>query len=479
MSTAEPVYATQPTPGAANELAQVLAAAHLMQRRDTAGVLRPGDLKAHQRLICRVASERTPDGSRYRYPVVVITMPRRAGKTVAVEAIELQRSIMYPGHSTWYTAQTGADAYTAWKGLASIIEDSPNILRETASWPPRMSNGSAEITFRNRSTIHPFTPGPKALDGKNADLVIIDEAFAQSEARGSLLMQSVGPTQLNRPQSQLWIISVAGYHESTWLKSWVERGRVAVGDPAAQVAYLEWSMTPGDDPEDPEVWAAFHSGFAAGLTTLAGMRAARAKHTLAEWRREYCNVWSDARADPIVDLAGWDDTTDDTLAIPSPESLTVALDVAADDSAATIAAGWRDGDTPAVGIVEHGRGTDWLAGSLAALDAAGATIIADPTGPTAVALDALPDGLSQRVRRVHAGEYATACQCLITRARTRALVHLPSDVARTALEIAAGRTIRGTTVLDAPRSPGPICAARAVALALNAASQQPASIQVW
>lgn len=479
MTIAAPAFATRPTPGAGNELAQIVATAHLMLRRNHAGVLQPGDLRAHQRLICRVASERTPDGSRYRYPVVIVSMPRRAGKTVAVEAIQLQRSIMIPGHSTWYTAQTGADAYTAWRGLGEVIEDSPQIFREIKSWPPRLSNGSAEIAFRNRSTIHPFTPSAKALDGKNADLVVIDEAFAQSEARGSLLMQSVGPTQLNRPNSQLWIISVAGYHESTWLKGWIERGRAAVADPETQIAYFEWSMPPGGDPDDPSTWAGFHPGYAAGLTNLAGMRAARAKHTRAEWLREYCNVWSAARADPIVDLTGWDACADKHLAPPTGTSWTAAFDVAADDSTATIAAGWRDGDTPALAIIEHGPGADWLAGSLAQLDAAGIPIIADPTGPTAVALDALPDGLASRVRRIRANEYMTACQCLITRSHTRTFRHIPSAELRAALEVAAGRTLHGTTVLDAARSPAPIDAARAAALALNAASQQPIELQVW
>lgn len=477
MRIPDPTCATVPTPGAPNELAATIATAHLMVRRDDQNQPIPGDLLAHQRTIARIGGERTPDCTRYRWPVVVLTMPRRAGKTVGVEAIEVTRSLLHPGHRTFYTAQSAADAWTAWKGLADVLKESPALAPQLGNI--RYSNGSAEIPFRNGSSIHPFTPSPKALDGTNADLVIIDEAFAFRSEVGSLLMSSVGPTQLNRPNAQFWIISVAGSAESTWLREWVDKGRAAAGDPNSPIAFIDWSMPEGADPDDPDVWASFHPGYASGLTTLAGMQASRAKHTKAEWLRAYCNQWVQQSGAPFVSLERLDALGDDTLPVPDLHRATVAVDVAADGSAATIAAGWMHAGTPAGAIVQRGPGIWWLPDALADLAAQGATIIADPTGPTVTLLDSLPTTLAHRVRRVTSAEFIAACQALTTRVADSTLTLIPSPDLRAALTVAAGRDVRGTRVLDATHSPGPIDAARALALAINAAARPALELQVF
>lgn len=471
MSECPPRFSTVPKRGAANELAQIKAISHLMQRRRPDGELAPATFYPHQEHIARVLSERVDD-RRYRYPTAVLTAPRRIGKSVVLDAIMTQRSIMYPGYQSYFTMQTSEDAWKALTKLAKVLEDSPALEREIAS--VRYSHGGAAINFRNGSKIGTFTPSEKALDGENADLVVIDEAFAVRESTGSLLMQSVAPTLLNRPRSQMAILSAAGHAGSTWFKSWCDRGRAACTDPKSELAFIEWSMREDGDPEDPAEWLSFHPGYAYGLTDLAGMKAARSRcSTPAEWLRSYCNLWLAAGPkDPVIDLAKFDELALGDVATPPASEMFFAFDVAADDSAATIAAAWRlDDGRPYGEIVHRGAGSDWLAQALQELGAE--TYLADPTGATFPAIGRLPAELARRVKTISTRDYMAACQTVVSRVQTGDLAHSGQTSLREALAVTARTFSRGMTGFSADRSPAPIDAARAFAIAIGAAIERP------
>ncbi len=478
--TATPRYATQPTPGAPHELAQILAVARMIKYRDDKGQLRARELAEHQRLMSRVVSERTMDGTRWRYPVVVLGLPRRTGKTVEVETVEVQRSLMYPGHGSYYTAQRLTDAWQAWHALVDMVQDSPLLASRVLE--VRESMSGAALTWRNGAIIAPFTPGSeKALDGKNADLIVIDEAFALPEAKAELMMQSITPTQLNRPNGQLWIISAAGTAESTWFRRWVELGRSKVNDPDARIAIFDYGLRDGGDPYDPAEWAAFHPGYGV-FTNEAGMRDAIEKSTKQGFLRGYCNVWPDQVAKPFLDPDAVRALGVGDIPLPSPADMVVAVEVAADASAASLVAAWTidhaDPDTgevvrlPVVVVIERGPGVHWIAPSLHALQAAGATIVADDHGKTAVLLDTLPAGLD--IQRAGADDVATASQALIMWTPQRRWRWLDNDMAGVLLDQLAKAVTRRTpngAVLDPERSTGPIDTARAAALAALIASQ--------
>lgn len=68
LGEAVPTYATMPTPGAKNELAKC----------EKMSVALGQQLLPWQRFFLRVATELNSDGS-YRYPTVILTVPRQSG----------------------------------------------------------------------------------------------------------------------------------------------------------------------------------------------------------------------------------------------------------------------------------------------------------------------------------------------------------------------------------------------------------------
>lgn len=472
MSDCPPRFVSQITKGAANDLSQIRAISHLMQRRRPDGKLAPATFYPHQTLIARLLSEKKSDG-RFRYPTAVLTAPRRIGKSVVLDALMTQRSIMYPGYQSYLTMQTSEDAWNALMKLAKVLEDSGSYFADEIT-DVRKSHGGAAIMFRNGSKIGTFTPSDKALDGQDADLVVIDEAFSIRESTGTLLMQSVAPTLLNRPRSQMVILSAAGHAGSAWFNSWVDRGRAAASDPGSALGFIEWSMNPEADPNDPVEWARFHPGYAYGLTDLASMKAARARcSTEAEWLRSYCNLRQEKEIkDPVVDLEKFDELGLENVATPPRGDMFFAFDVAFDDSASTIAAAWILPDGRPYGeIVKRAPGSAWIAEALDQLDAP--AYLADATGATSVAIRKMPERLARRIKPVTTRDYMTACQQVISRVRTGDLAHSGQRSIRDALAVAARANSRGMTGFSADRSPAPIDAARAFAIALNAATARP------
>lgn len=472
MTKCPPRFSTVPKRGAANELAQIKAVSYLMQRRRPNGELAPATFYPHQEHIARVLSELANNSERYRYPTAVITAPRRIGKSVVLEAIMTQRAVCHKNFKARFTMQTAEDAWKALTNLARVLEDSPVLAKEIAS--VRYSHGGAAIKFRNGSEIGTFTPSEKALDGENTDLVVIDEAFAIKESIGPVLERSVSPTLLNSIRPQLVILSAAGHAGSTWFKSWCDRGRAACTDPKSDIAFIEWSMREDGDPEDPAEWLRFHPGYAYGLTDLAGMKAARSRcSTPAEWLRSYCNLWLAAGPkDPVIDLVKFDELALADVVTPPASEMFFAFDVASDDSAATIAVAWRlDDGRPYGEIVHRGAGSDWLPQALQELGAE--TYLADPTGATFPAIGRLPAELARRVKTISTRDYMAACQTVVSRVQTGDLAHSGQTSLREALAVTARTFSRGMTGFSADRSPAPIDAARAFAIAIGAAIERP------
>lgn len=482
MRQAPPRRATKPTEGATNELASIVKIASLMRRPAPGGKRAPAPLLAHQRLVAQVASEKTPDGKRFRYPIVVLTMPRRSGKTVLIEAIMTQRALKDPGQAIYYTAQRASDAQAAWGELVETLRNSPGLNPYIDK--VYRSKGASLLKFSGSedkpigSTIAPFTPNASALDGKNASLVVIDEAFSLDEVKGEELMQSVSPTLTNVDNAQLWIISTAGYSDSTWLKGWIDSAAACLNDPNAPYALFDWGMCEGGDPDSPEEWAKFHPGLTSGLTTVEGLQAAHARaRTREEWLRGYCNTWSINAAAPLLDLENWQTLSAEAPLPGDRAKIRYGLGVAAGAARASIAAAWRHNGKPYVTIVKDAPGTDWIAPTLEALG--NPKITAWDAGPCRVILDQLPARMQNRIKRVNSHEQGAAVQTLITLADNKDLAHANSAALNQALSDAAPKQFGEGTGLDAKKSRGPVSAVRAAALAVHEIHKPTAVLQVF
>lgn len=296
----------------------------------------------HQRLIADVAGElRQNDDGLWvpRYPLVVVTEPRQAGKSHQAMAKNGERCFSVPGWRSWYTAQTGQDA----RDLFLKFEEEN--IRGTNLEPftdLKRGKGEEVLRFANGSTIRPHPPTEEKLHGKQSDGNDIDEGWAFSEDEGKALLQAIGPTQLTRPHAQTWVWSAGGTAASTWLASLVARGRD--GDP--EIAYFEWAIPEDADAEDLDVILAHHP--AAGRTisrdSLAGLRVLF-KDDPAGWARAAGNRWTEVIGGAITaeqwDSLRWEDPVPDDAAVAygaarSVDGSEVAICAAVDVDGATV-----------------------------------------------------------------------------------------------------------------------------------------------
>jgi phage terminase large subunit-like protein len=403
--------------------------------------------------------------------LVVVVVPRRAGKSDLALAATMHRLFTAPDRRCGYLAQTRQDGADAWRDeWWPVIRSSP-LARHLAI---RESNGSEWIATRRRgrpSRARLLAPSPTAGHGKATDLVIADEAWAHTLERGTVLEAGLRPTQATRPGAQLWITSAAGTLDSGWLARYVDLGRAG----APGLAYFEWSADPAADRDDPATWAAAHPAY--GRTVgEAFLRDERATSTREEFDRNYLGIWPAASTARAVDPAAWaacadldrlDPAWPATIGVElSPDRTWAALTLAAVDLEHRVHLRLLWALEVADGEVTVREVTD---AALAYARATSARAVAlDPytSGEVAAHLDAA--GVT--VVKAAGSRLARAAGDLLAAVTSRRLRH-DDDPILTAHVLAAGTvpTGDGAVVLSRRTSTGPIAAAVAAALAVHAA----------
>lgn len=356
-----------------------------------------------QQYVADVALERRRDDpTRWRYPVVVITVPRQSGKTTLLRAMAVERSITQPHQLIFATAQTGKDAGERWKDMVTRVEQSPLGSRVRVY----RGAGAQSLILPNGSQVRSFAPTPKSIHGYTPHMVMIDEAWAFDAAQGEDLMAAIRPAQITLEDRQLLIVSTAGTADSAFLRSWVDAGRAATGDPDAAVAYFEWSLPEGLDPYDSAHWD-FHP--AVGHTiTLEDLGAEAEGASRGNWERSYMNRWT-VNTETALDLDALALLTDPDQKPPTTRPV-LAYDVAQDRSGASVWAGWREAGVVQLRQVVTAPGVSWLPSKIKELRAAmnPRLIGADDGGPARAVTDALRlDGVE--VETLGARDYGTAC----------------------------------------------------------------------
>lgn len=399
-----------------------------------------------QRHVADIAGE-TVDG-RPAHRLVVLTVPRQAGKTTLLRAYAVARCIMLPGHRAWYTAQTRQDARDRFGDLLEAVQASTMSRRVQV----RLSNGSETLRFPNRSTVRLFAPKPQALHGNPADLVVFDEAWAWSADQGAAFMQAAVPTGNTRPMRQIWLVSTAGDATSQWLRDHVDRGRAA--DPG--IAYFEWSAASGDMADI----VAAHP--ALGHTTDdAAIADAAAAMTAGEFERAYGNRWT-ASSERIWPAEVWAAVRGDAR---PPDGATISVDVAPDQTSACIAAAWTSDTIHHAAVAAHGAGTSWVPDALAALHARhGTPVVYDEGSAAAAVVDRCHPDIRRRALRFK--DAAHAAQQLYDAVLHRSVVLVADPALDAAADGAARRDYGDQWVWSRRTSAGDITPLTAVTFAL-------------
>lgn len=356
------------------------------------------DLMPWQRMVANVAGELDESGLP-AYRELTVTVPRQSGKTVIQFAIAVDRCINWPTpQRVVYTAQTG------WDARRKMLDDvAPVLLRSQVA--PAIAKvtrgaGNESVIFRNGSRIDVMASNEEAGHGRTLDLAIIDEAFADTDMRRE---QAVLPAMATRPEAQVLIFSTAGTQSSVLLARKVELGRAAVrAGSRVGTAYFEWSADDAADIDDPATW--YSCMPALGHTISEGVvRHARSTMQEGEFRRAYCNQWTETE-ERVIPAEAWRAVCVHG-AQADPRKARFAIDARSDRTASCITV--SDGET--VELVGTGKGVAWVADWFAADESRRAReVVVDGRGPVANVADDL-ERSGCKVRRVDTTQVSKAC----------------------------------------------------------------------
>lgn len=403
------------------------------------------ELLPWQRHVVDVAGERLP-GGRPAYSTVIVSVGRRAGKSLLTLAV-LVAGALTPGRRSWYTAQARADAATTFRDEWVPLVNS-SVIRH--AFRVRLANGSEALTIpRMSSIVRLFAPVPRALHGQAGDLIMFDECWAHTAARGAELMVAARPLMATRPHAQLWLLSAAGDIDSTWWSDWLDVGRAAVaGDTGRGICHFEWSAGDDDDPASPDTWyaahpAVRHAGNPSGTIEPEWLAAEHALDPHA-FRRTYLNVTdrtgvTTSPIDPVL----WTDRA--VLAEwPRTDPLVLGVDCSPEQAAtAIVAAGYPAPDTPAmVELVEHRPGHGWALERIVELvDTWPVAAVALDRGGPAGALWSDLERLAVPLADCSGRDLAAAAAGMVEAVRTDQVRHRPSPELDAAVAAARRRPV--------------------------------------
>lgn len=425
-----------------------------------------------QQLAADIILEIDPETGGLYYGEFDLTVPRQSGKSTFVLAKATHRcsatGFFGRRQRVVYTAQTRLKAREKWE------EDYASALDESATFKSRVRTlkgaGAEHIRFENGSRFGIDANTESAGHGGTLDEAYIDEAFAQKDAR---LEQAFRPAMITRPNTQLGIISTAGWLDlAPFLWNKIQRGRAAVeeGRPT-RVAYLEWSAPDDADPADPETWRACMP--ALGYTiTEASIRAEFDGMDLPDFRRAYLNQWVPKPIlkddDDVYPLSAWNSLADYDGADQNLSRVVLSVDIPPDRSTTAIAAaGIRADGYPQLEIVDYQPGTRWAVQRI--VDVAQRRgirdVVLDGSGSAFSLKQALEDaGLLVRVTT--ARDMAAACSDLFDAiVETRELRHVPHDAVTAAIVGARKRNLSDAWGLDRRRADADISPLVATVLA--------------
>lgn len=370
-----------------------------------------------QKLAADVACEFDPFTMTNAYGIIVVSVPRQAGKTFWESNLADHRCVTTPRARVWITMQNGKTA-DSW-----MREEHFEQLGRAAAFAGKYEQvrraGEVGIKWRTGSSFYTFPPKRDALHSKQSDDVFVDEAWAHNAQVGADIRQAVRPTMATRRGARLFVVSTMGDDSSVYFDDYVELGRASLGDPNARVAFIDYGLAEDDDPSDLRAIARAHPayGFTLNDESLADAYAefmADPKLGLSGWARAYGNRPTRSRVAAIPSdrwkAAGRE------LQLDVPDRAGIALDVSPDGLRATIAAAWRDelDDVPSafVELLHTGSPTRELPQLLAALcNARGVPLTVDRgsmgAGEVVDALVKLDD--APEVRWLTLAEYTAAC----------------------------------------------------------------------
>jgi hypothetical protein len=422
------------------------------------------DLLAWQRLVLNRGLERA--GGRWRWRTVVVTVARQNGKSALLRALIAHRLAGRRGETV------GALSHLRSVGCEVMFNPIADAftgrnLRELFDSHAIRSNGVESLSLRATGgrLVMPSS-SERGAHGYSLDLAIVDEAWALKDYR---VPGAIAPTQIARPDPQLWIVSTAGTADSLWLRELVEAGRSGA---AERLALFEWTAPAELAPADVAGWEAANPALGATITADElghAFSTATTPESLGEFERAHLNRWT-ARIEAILPAGAWKACLAPELAI-GPE-LVLGFDVALDRSQASIVAAGVAGERVLVELVACRPGTEWLDEALGELRRrwAPVAVVASEAGPAR----SIVEGLRARgepVESYKAPGYAAACQVFYDLVIEGRLAHRGQHELDEAARVVGRRAMGESWVFGRAVSSGDISSLVAAAIAAHRASR--------
>ena len=401
------------------------------------------------------------DGDHYRYRTVVVTVARQNGKSVILRGVTGDRMV---GTDEATVALMSQDRAAAKEVLFEPIADA----FDADKWAPfrakvRRSNGFERIHLAALgSRLVLLSPTEKGAHGYSLDLAMVDEAWSLFDFR---VPQAITPTQIARPDPQLWIVSTAGTEQSVWLRSLVDVGRA--GRPG--LLYLEFSAPAGLDIDDPVGWRSANPSLEQTVS-LDALADARTKLPESEFERAHLNRWTVA-AEAVIPGGLWAACLDPAVTLAAA-GVVFAFDVAHDRSATAIAAASNVGGRLAVELIEYRAGTEWVLPRLVELAArwTSSAVVANNAGPSRNLVEVAPMA-GVNVEAYNMGQYVAACGTFYDLVAEGRLAHRGQGVLDLAVATAGRRNLSGSWVFGRSPKGADIAPLVAATLAAHRASR--------
>ena len=437
------------------------------------------ELDPWQQLVLRHSLGERPGGKWAAFEVGLVC-PRQNGKNEILLVRELAGLFLLEERLIVHAAHQFDTSLEAFRRLKEVIEGTPQFSRRVKPRGIKHSHGEEGIELKSGQRIRFRTRTKGGGRGFSGNLVVFDEAMDFPEATHGAILPILSSSSLHG-NPQVWY---AGSAVDQWVQ---EHGRVLArvrergiaGDP--ELAYFEWSTDAphpealGDLAEDPEVWAEANPGLGIRISAehVARERKSMDPRTFAV-ERLGVGDWPrlDGKGEAVIDPEDFEACIDRRSKVLDP--VTLAIDVTPDRSYAAIGiAGLRADGLSHIEIIEHKRGTGWVAPEVAEIIKRNevSEVVLDGAGPAA-SLIPLLENHGVEVTTVTAKEHAQACGMIFDAFRERTTRHLGSAELAAAVDGAVKRPLGDAWAWSRKSSGVDISPLVAVTLALGKVRSQ-------
>lgn len=286
---------------------------------------------------------------------------RQQGKGGIIEAIELGGLFLFGEQLILHSAHEYKTAQEAFLRIKALIDGCADLTRYVKAI--REANGEQQIILMSGARLRFVARSKGSGRGFSGQRNILDEAYALTRTQLAALL----PTMSAQPNPQLNQFSTVPDPDTmpdpdeAVLPSIHARALEAVrtGD-AGTLAYHDWSMRPGEDPADPEVWYACNP--ALGIRIAEDyVRAELAALGPQKFSTERLGLWPDPAGAQwsVIPYADW--AAAKLPDAPRPDAVAFAVTLSTDRRWATIAAAGPIGDgLLLVHVADRREGTGWV-----------------------------------------------------------------------------------------------------------------------